>query len=242
MAKLAWDKTGERLYETGVDRVVLYKSRTKGMPWNGVTSINESPSGAEPTSLWANNGKYVVLLSVEELGLTIEAYTYPDNFMKCLGKEEISPGVTIGQQDREHFGLSYRTLIGNDENGQGYGYKIHLVYDGLASPTEKENATVNDSPDVSPFSWKVTTTPVSIEGRKPTAMITLDSTEFKKAGLMNALKGIEDALYGTEKGNEWLPLFSEIEELIEFHRYMRDSNGDLLIDSAGDPLQSSTFE
>ncbi len=242
MAKLAWDKTGERLYETGVDRVVLYKSRTKGIAWNGVTAINENPSGAEPTSLWANNGKYVTLMSAEELGLTIEAYTYPDNFLKCLGEEELSPGVTIGQQDREHFGISYRTFIGNDESGNNHGYKLHLIYDCLTSPTEKGHNTVNDSPDVSPFSWEVSTTPVSVEGHKSTAMLTIDSTKFKNAGLMNALRGIEEALYGTEKVNAWLPLFSEIEELIEFHRYIRDSAGNLLMDSMGNPLLSSVYE
>ena len=240
--RLAWDKTGERLYETGVDRVVLYKNRAKGSPWNGVSGITESPSGAEPTALYANNTKYVTLMSTEELGLTIEAYTYPDEFLKCLGKEELAPGVTISQQDREHFGISYRSLIGNDEQGNNHGYKIHLVYDCLASPTEENHSTVNDSPDVSPFSWEVSTTSVTIDDSRATAKIVIDSTVFKKSGMMNALRAIEDALYGAEKTDAWLPVFSELEELIDYHRYLRDSKGGLLLDSSGKPLLSRIYE
>ena len=215
--KLAWDKTGERLYETGVDKGVLYpfsKESGKyaaGVAWNGLSAVNESPSGAEPTALYANNAKYVTLMSAEELGLTIEAYTYPDDFLKCLGKEELAPGVTISQQDREHFGISYRTLIGNDEQGNNHGYKIHLVYDCLASPSEKNRSTVNDSPDVSPFSWEVSTTPVDVEGHKPSAMLTIDSTKIPAA----KLKLIEDKLYGTASEQPTLPLPDEILALLK---------------------------
>ena len=246
--RLAWDKTGERLYETGVDKGVLYpfskesEKYAAGVPWNGLSAVNESPSGAEPTALYANNAKYVTLMSAEELGLTIEAYTYPDEFLKCLGKEELAPGVTISQQDREHFGVSYRTLIGNDEQGNNHGYKIHLVYDCLASPTEDKHSTVNDSPDVSPFSWEVSTTPVSIDDAKTTTKITIDSTVFHGAEMMNAFRAIEDALYGTDKTEAWLPVFSELEELIYYHRCLIDSKSEALLDSSGKPLLSRIYE
>ncbi|MDO5538994.1 MAG: hypothetical protein Q4F83_02815, partial [Eubacteriales bacterium] len=214
-AKLAWDKTGERLYETGVDRGVLYPflegAYAAGVAWNGLTAVNESPSGAEPTALWANNNKYVTLMSAEELGLTIEAYTYPEEFEPCDGSAELSEGVTIGQQDREHFGFSYRSLIGNDESGNNHGYKIHLVYDCLASPTEKNRSSVNDSPDVSPFSWEVSTTPVPVEGHKSTAMLTIDSTKIPAAKLAT----IEEKLYGTAASEPTLPLPDEIIELLK---------------------------
>ena len=215
--KLAWDKTGERLYETGVDKGVLYpfsKESGKyaaGVAWNGLSAVNESPCGAEPTALYANNAKYVTLMSAEELGLTIEAYTYPKEFEVCDGSAELSEGVTIGQQDREHFGFSYRSLVGNDENGNNHGYKIHLVYDCLASPSEKNRSTVNDSPDVSPFSWEVSTTPVDVEGHKPSAMLTIDSTKIPAA----KLKLIEDKLYGTASEQPTLPLPDEILALLK---------------------------
>lgn len=214
--RLEWDKTGERLYETGVDRGVLYPFASggtygTGVPWNGLSAVNESPSGAEPTALYANNSKYVTLMSAEELGLTIEAYTYPEEFEPCDGSSEISEGVIIGQQDREHFGFSYRSLIGNDESGNNHGYKLHLVYDCLASPAEKNRSTVNDSPDVSPFSWSVSTTPVSVDGHKPTSMLTLDSTKIPA----EKLAIIEEKLYGTADAEPTLPLPNEIVELLK---------------------------
>ena len=209
------DKTGERLYETGVDRGVLYPflegAYAAGVAWNGLTAVNESPSGAEPTALWANNNKYVTLMSAEELGLTIEAYTYPEEFEPCDGSAELSEGVTIGQQDRKHFGFSYRSLIGNDESGNNHGYKIHLVYDCLASPTEKNRSSVNDSPDVSPFSWEVSTTPVPVEGYKSTSMLTIDSTKIPAV----KLAAIEEKLYGTAASEPTLPLPDEIVELLK---------------------------
>lgn len=180
-------------------------------------------------------------MSAEELGLTIEAYTYPEELIPCLGEFEISPGVLINQQDREHFGFSYRTLIGNDESGNNHGYKIHLVYDCIASPSDKSRSSVNDSPDVSPFSWEVTTTPVEVDGHKPTSMLTIDSTEYYKHGFVNALKGIEDAIYGTDKTNAWLPSISEIDELIVYHKYIRDSKGTTLLDSNGNELLSDVY-
>lgn len=214
--RLSWDKAGERLYETGVDRGVFYPFTMggkygSGVAWNGLTAVNETPSGAEPTALWANNKKYLTLMSAEELGLTIEAYTYPDEFEACDGSAELAEGVTIGQQDREHFGFCYRSLIGNDDVGTKHGYKIHLVYDCLASPTDKDRSTVNDSPDISPFSWEVTTSPVDVDDSKSTSMLTIDSTKIDPA----KLKLIEDKLYGTADAEPALLLPSELVTILE---------------------------
>lgn len=214
--RLEWDKIGERLYETGVDKSVLYPfsesgKYASGVAWNGLSAVNESPSGGEPTPLYANNGKYVILMSAEELGLTIEAYTYPKEFEECDGSAEISDGVIIGQQDRKHFGFCYRTLIGNDQEGNNHGYKIHLVYDCVASPSDKTRSSVNDSPDVSPFSWSVSTTPIAVDGHKPSATLTIDSTVIPE----DKLNKIEDKLYGTVSEQPTLPSPSEILELLK---------------------------
>lgn len=200
---LEWDKAGERLYETGVDRVVLYPIRDTisdptdpydaGIAWNGVTGISQSASGGEPTPLWADNIKYLNLISAEEAALSIEAYTYPDAFEECDGSREIVEGAVIGQQPRKMFGLSYRTLIGNDQKQSDYGYKLHLVYGCLASPSDRSYATVNDSPEAISFSWSVTTTPVEVAGFKPTSIITVDSTKTAVA----KLAALETILYGT---------------------------------------------
>lgn len=200
--RLEWDKTGEKTFETGVDRGVLYVMSNnkygKGVAWNGLSAVTESPSGAEANSIYADNIKYLNLYSAEEFGATVEAYTYPKEFEECDGSKEISTGVTIGQQDRKVFGLSYRTLIGNDTDGNNHGYKIHLIYGAQASPSEKNYQTVNDSPEAITFSWEVKTTPVNVTSEdgnvKPTATLVIDST---KVGA-KALKAIEDALYGTE--------------------------------------------
>ena len=215
MAKLVWDKTGERLYETGVKNGVLYTvddkgAYTKGVPWNGLTGVTESPSGAEATPLYADDIKYLNLMSAEEFGCTIEAYTYPVEFEACNGEAELVPGVKIGQQKRATFGFSYRTAIGNDVEGSDYGYKIHVVYGCLASPSEKAYATINDSPEAITFSWEVTTTPVSVEGFKPTAHLEIDSTKIDAEKL--AL--LEAKLYGSETEEPTLPLPGEIAELI----------------------------
>lgn len=209
--KLEWDKSGERLYETGIDRGVLYTMSkgkyTKGVPWNGLTAVNENPSGGEPTKLWANNNNYITLLSAEEYGFTIEAYTYPEEFEACDGSVEIAEGVTIAQQTRERFGFSYRTLIGNDEKGTDHGYKIHLVYGCLASPSEKNRSSVNDSPEVNPFSWAVNTTPIAVKGHKPTSVLTIDSTVVSPEKLAK----IEAKLYGdSSSGEPSLPTPDEI--------------------------------
>ena len=217
MAKIEWDKTGERLYETGVKNGVLYVQEggvyPKGVAWNGLTAVTESPSGAEATPLYADDIKYLNLLSAEEFGATIEAYTYPDEFAECDGSAALADGVMIGQQPRKAFGLCYRTTIGNDTNGNDYGYKLHIIYGALAAPSEKAYATINDSPEAITFSWEVTTTPVNVAGAKPTAYITIDSTKADPA----KLAALEDILYGKngEPGNEpRLPLPDEIKTLM----------------------------
>lgn len=216
MAKLVWDQTGERYYETGVRQGVLYPMQeggayTKGVAWNGLTAVTESPSGAEATALYADDIKYLNLLSVEEFGCTIEAYTYPDEFAECDGSASLAAGVNIGQQKRKTFGLCYRTVLGNDVDNNDYAYKLHLVYGCLASPSEKAYSTINDSPDAITFSWEVTTTPVAVTGFKPTACITIDSTKANA----EKLTALEAILYGDGETEARLPLPNEIATLMK---------------------------
>lgn len=198
MAKLVWDKTGERFYETGVKQGVLYIPTdgvySEGVAWNGLTAVTESPSGAEATALYADDIKYLNLLSTEEFGATIEAYTYPDEFAACDGSAELTKGVTIGQQKRSTFGLCYKTTIGNDTDGNDHGYKLHIIYGALATPSEKAYSTINDSPDAVTFSWEITTTPVNVAGQKPTASLVIDSTKADKT----KLEALEAILYGKD--------------------------------------------
>ena len=214
MSKLVWDQTGERLYETGVKQGVLYVQEgtayPKGVAWNGLTAVTESPSGAEATALYADDIKYLNLMSAEEFGATIEAYTYPDEFMVCDGSAELSEGVYIGQQARKSFGMCYRTTVGNDTENNEYGYKLHIIYGALASPSEKAYATINDSPEAITFSWEVTTTPVNVKGHKPTASVVIDSTKVNAA----ALAALEAVLYGSESEEPRLPLPDEIVEIM----------------------------
>ena len=217
MSKLTWDAVGERYYETGVKKGVLYvrgadsaKPYANGVAWNGLTAITESPSGAEATALYADDIKYLNLMSNEEFGGTIEAYTYPDEFKACNGEADLVAGVTIGAQTRKTFGLCYRTTLGNDVDGNDYGYKLHLVYGALAAVSEKAYATINDSPEAITFSWEFTTTPVEVDGYKPTACVTIDSTKVDEA----KLKALEDALYGTESEEAYLPLPDEIASMM----------------------------
>ena len=210
MSKLVWDKTGERLYETGVKQGVLYIQENgtypNGVAWNGLTAVTESPSGAEPTPLYANNRKYVTMMSNEELGGTIEAYTYPEEWEECDGSAEAAPGVYIGQQDRATFGLAGKSLIGNDTDGTKHGYKLHLVYGCLASPAEENHSTVNDSPEATTFSWEFSTTPVDVEGYKATSYLCIDSTKVDA----EKLKALEAILYGSEETEARLPLPAEV--------------------------------
>ncbi len=211
MSKIVWDKTGERFYETGVKKGVLYPqgpggTYPKGVAWNGLTAVTESPSGAEATPLYADDIKYLNLISAEEFGATIEAYTYPDEFAQCDGSAEIATGVMIGQQSRKPFGLSYVTTLGNDVDGNDYGYKLHIIYGALAAPSEKGYATINDSPEAITFSWEITTTPVNVTGYKPTACITIDSTKADPT----KLAALEEILYGTDGVDPRLPLPDEI--------------------------------
>ena len=199
MSRLTWDKTGERYYETGVKQGVLYPIQadgrySKGVAWNGLISVTESPSGAEATPLYADDIKYLNLISNEEFGATIEAYTYPDEFYECDGSSALADGVMIGQQKRKTFGLCYRTTVGNDVDGNDYGYKLHLIYGCLAAPSEKGYNSINDSPEAITFSWEVTTTPVSVTGFKPTSQITIDSTKVTP----EKLTALEDILYGKD--------------------------------------------
>ena len=223
MAKIVWDKAAEHFYETGVDHGVLYPQKEtgeydKGVAWNGLTAVTESPSGAEATDLYADNIKYLSLLSAETFAATIEAYTYPDEFATLDGSGELSTGVMIGQQARSAFGLCYRTQVGNDVKGSDYGYKLHIIYGAKASPSEKAYSTINDSPEAITFSWELSTTPVAVEGFKPTASLVIDST---KVGAEKMAK-LEAKLYGTDgaSGDEaatepTLLLPNEIKTLLE---------------------------
>lgn len=211
MARIIWDAVSEKLYETGVDNGVVYPVDgeglySKGYGWNGLTNVSESPSGAEPSPLYADNVKYLNLMSAEEFGASLEAYMYPKEFEECDGSKEIAPGIVIGQQNRKTFGLSYRTKIGNDVDGVDHGYKLHLVYGCLAAPSEKGYGTINDSPEALTFSWTLSTTPVPVEDSKPTATVTIDSTRVDAT----ALKALEDILYGTETNEPRLPLPAEL--------------------------------
>ena len=215
MARLVWDKTGERVYETGVRQAVLYPQETGGtyplgVAWNGLTGVTESPSGAESTPIFADDIKYLSLMSAEEFGATIEAYTYPDEFAACDGSRDIATGVSIGQQKRKSFGLCYRTALGNDVDGGDYGYKLHIIYGAMASPSEKGYSTINNDPEAITFSWEISTTPVSMTGFKPTASITIDCTKANPA----KLKALEDILYGSGSVSARLPLPDEIKTLM----------------------------
>ena len=216
MPRLTWHEAGTKVYETGLDRGALYLRNdqgeyTEGEAWNGLISVTESPSGAEPTKEYADNNVYLTLMSVEEFGATIECYTYPDSFARCNGEAEPIDGVFVGQQDRETFGFTYRTLVGNDIDSNNHGYKIHLVYGALASTSDKAYNTVNDSPEAVNFSYEVTTIPVEVEGMKPSALLTIDSTKVPAAGLT----ALEAALYGDEGDDPRLPLPNEVMTLLD---------------------------
>lgn len=214
MAKIVWDESGKRFYETGVKNGVLYVqdesgNYPQGVAWNGLTAVTESPSGAEATELYADDMKYLEIRSAETFGATIEAYTYPEEFEVCDGSAAIATGVNAGQQDRKPFGLCYRTVVGNDVQGNALGYKLHLIYGAVASPSEKAYSTINDSPEAITFSWEVTTTPVNLDGFKPTACITIDSTKVEPGKLAE----LEKKLFGDESTEAQLPLPNEIKAM-----------------------------
>ena len=210
MSKMIWDGVGEKIFETGIEQVALYRmvdnAYTTGVAWNGITALNLTPSGAEATSLYANNRKYLTLMSVEELGGTIEAYTYPDEWAECDGSAMAAPGVFIGQQARKPFGLAAKTLLGNDTDLTAYGYKLHLIYGGLASPSEQTNSTVNDSPEAKTMSWEFSTTPVNVTGYQSTSYMCIDSTKVDA----DKLAALEAILYGSESTEPRLPMPDEV--------------------------------
>lgn len=214
MAKLIWNQAGERLYETGVKQGVLYPqvngAYPKGVAWSGLSAVSESPSGAEATPIYADDIKYLNLISVEEFGASIEAYMYPPEFDACLGNEELAPGVTIGQQAHQAFGMCYKTTIGNDTQGNAFGYKLHLIYGANAAPSERAYQTINDSPEPMTMSFELTTTPVNVTGKQPTASLCFDSTKTDA----KVMKAIEDVLFGTDSEEAYLPLPDEIMEII----------------------------
>lgn len=216
MAKLVWDQTGQKTYETGVKNGVLYVQNDeglypKGVAWNGLTSVSESPSGAEQTALYADDAKYLNLTSAEEFGATIEAYTYPDEFAECDGSAELADGVFIGQQNRKSFGMVYKTTLGNDIKQNEYGYKLHIIYGALAKPSERSYATINDSPEAITFSWELSTTPVAVAGHKPTASMVIDSTKANP----EKLAALEAILFGDDDTEARLPLPEEVFELMK---------------------------
>jgi len=216
MPKLVWDAIGEHKYETGVDHVALYKPNAQkkyvgGVAWNGVSSISESPSGADSNPIYADNIKYLDLRSAEEFGATVECYTYPPEFAECNGEAIVTNGVVIGQQSRKTFGLAYRSIVGNDLQGNDYAYKLHLIYGATASPSEKQYSTVNDSPEAGTFSFELTTTPIAVQGYKNTASLTIDTSLFTDKDKITAL---ENKLFGTEQDEPELPTPAEVFELL----------------------------
>ena len=220
MAAIVWDKSGERTYETGVDHGVLYPYNKEthaydnGVAWNGLTTVTESPSGAEASAQYADNIKYLNMVSAEEFSATVEAFTYPDEFGECDGTAEVAPGVKIGQQNRKTFGMTYRTVFGNDTDANDYGYKLHLIYGALAAPSEKAYATINDSPEAISFSWEVSTTPVNVSGFKPTSLLVIDSTKVNKT----KLQALEKVLYGSDEktgANPRLPMPDEVVNMLK---------------------------
>lgn len=247
MSRLVWDRTQERVYETGTDHGVLYLRNSDGtysdgVAWNGLTTVTLNPSGAEASAFWADNVKYLNLLSAEELGFTIEAYSYPRQFRNCLGRRELVPGFMVSQQKREMFGFSFRSLIGNAEQGTDYSYKLHVIYGCMASPSERSYATVNDSPEAVMLSWEISTLPIRVDDMKTTAEFEFDGKRFKSLGLMNVLHAIEDILYGTDDTPARLILPEELPALYTYFRYIRDSDGETILDSDGQPILSAVYD
>lgn len=243
--EIEWDNTGDRFFETGVDRCVLYPllhgRYLSGEAWNGITAINENSEGADATAIYADDLKYLNLMSDEELKMTVEAFDYPVGFKNCLGEIELSDGISIFQQKRSHFGLCYRTKVGNDVEGADLGYKLHLVFDCLAGPSDRSHSTINESQEPMSYSWEISTTPVPIEGYKPSADMIFDSRRFRENGLMNVLKAIEAVLYGSDDYDPTFLRPSEIYAIFISEMYIRDSDNNILLDSMDDTLCSRVF-
>lgn len=235
MSRLVWDRPGERYFETGIQNGVLYPCTSfgvysPGIAWNGLTGVTESPSGAEVSPLYSNDIRYLNMMSGEEFEGTIEAYTYPDEFAVCDGSVFIATGVKAGQQKRQPFGLAYTTVLGNDVNGIEYGYKLHIIYGALASPSEKSYATINDDPEAMTFSWDISTVPVDIAGINPSASIVINS----KGIIPSKLKNLEDVLYGTDSSAPRLPMPNEVVRIVS--DYLMDQSYDFLMDNQGNIL------
>ncbi len=242
MSKLIWDEAGKRLYETGVQYGVYYPRRGVAEAWNGLTSVSENPIGAESNPVYADNIKYLNLISAEDFAATIEALDCPDGFKKCLGEVEGAIGITIAQQPRESFAFSYQTIVGNDTEQDNYGYRIHILFNCNAVGSEISYTTIGDSTEPVSHSYEINATPVQADDKhKPTAVMVIDSVKMSKAGFFNALKGIEDLLYGTDETDPQKPTISKIRDIFYEKIYLRDSSGNALLDSNGDMLQSSVY-
>ena len=239
MARLKWDNAGERFWETGVDRVVLYVGNS-AEAWSGVTAINESPSGSEPTKIYADNVVYGIVMSPEENAVTIEAFQYPELFSKCAGKVELGKGAYIGQQDHVPFALCWRSMIGDDLTNNT-GYKLHIVPVLYASSSEDSSSTINDSPEQKSFSWSATAIPFKVDEEHNTSSVVLDSRVFNKTGRWNALMAIEDLLYGTNNTDAKMPTMSKIFEIADSADAITDSNGNSILDSTNDIIRSNAF-
>lgn len=246
ISRLIFDEIGKRLYETGVERVVIYRLSAgryrSGTVWNGVTAITGSGDGGESTGLYADDVKYLSLISAENWKGSIEAYNYPDVFSECLGQDEIATGVRVGQQSRRHFGLCFTTKEGNDMKGDEFGYKIHLVYDVVASPSDKSYQTQSDSPEPVSMSWDISAGNTATEGSKPTAEVVLDYKRMAKAGKANVIREIENMLFGTENTAAYMPSLSEMIDISRIGDHLCDSDGNFITDSAGEPIITQVFE
>lgn len=246
ISRLIFDENGKRLYETGVEKAVIYRLSAgkyrHGTVWNGVTSVTGSGEGGEATALYADDIKYLSLISAENWKGSIEAYGYPDALLECLGQDEIATGVTVGQQSRRHFGLCFTTREGNDVKGDGFSYKIHIIYDLVASPSDKSYQTQSDSPEPVTMSWDISAGNVAAKDHKPTAEIVLDFKAMAKAGKANAIREIEGILYGSEDQSAYLPEIDEITEIVQFGDHLRDSDGNFITDSSGEPITTQVFE
>ena len=244
--RLLFDETGKRYYETGVEKVVIYRLSAgryrNGTVWNGATNVTGSGEGGEATALYADDIKYLSLISAENWKGSIEAYSYPAAFLECLGQEEIASGVTVGQQSRRHFGLCFTTREGNDVKSDSFGYKIHIVYDLVAAPSDKSYQTQSDSPEPVTMSWDISAGNVAVEGHKPTAEVVLDYRAMAKAGKANVIREIENILYGSDDRSAYLPEIGAITEIGQFGNHLRDSDGNFITDSSGEPITTQVFE